>query len=565
MKKTQKSVLCVLVCLAAIIPVSTVAYAFSWERFVGLRQWDFDRIAVNGFGDSANSYAWSVACLNGDILVGTNRHHMWSLMQGMGGLIPEMPPDMMPDPPVSTVWGAEDWAEDFSGRIWRYGGGSWSCVHFSDVYYGELPIVANPMLPPPPEVTGYYPEAYGYRTMGVYNGEIFAVGIGTWVPNMPWVSVIKSDDGYDWEDITGNLVEATNPRGLVEWNGELYLSASLPGTAPAGAGVGVVYRYNPDADNDDYWEQVSEPGFGNLDNVEIPYLAVYNGCLYASTVNFNTGFEVWKTRGVPADSGGYEWTCVIDEGYGDTYNQWGMTMEPFNGKLYIGTAVGGGMVLKDGQPVGTRAFDLIRLDRYDNAQLIVGAYKPSDPLPGWPRYRVPLSLWPAGFANPFNVYVWHMCVHNGWLYLATYDETSHLLLMADAMLSQPGGISLVADEDSPLAQLREKLDDFGLSQLSFLQRYIIKRLAVSIDAGDTPVISRLIQLMLRYFGGADLWKSRDGIHWVPVTINGFDNYLNFGFRRLLSVQEGDTRGLVLGTSNAFTGDPHGGCEILIGR
>ena len=256
---------------------------------------------------------------------------------------------------------------------------------------------------------------------------------------------------------------------------------------------------------------------------------------------------------------------MIDEGYGDTYNQWGMTMEPFRGRLYIGTAVGGGMVLKDGQPVGTRAFDLIRLDRYDNPQLIVGAYRPSDPLEGWPEYRIPASLWPAGFANPFNVYVWHMCVHNDWLYLATYDETSHLLLMAQGMLSQPGGIGLIIDGDSPVVQLRAKPDDFDLSRLNFLQRYIVRRLAGSIDSGNTPVISRFIQLMLRYFGGADLWKSRDGVHWVPVTINGFDNHLNFGFRRLMSVQEGQNRGLVVGTSNSFTGDPSGGCEILIGR
>jgi hypothetical protein len=52
---------------------------------------------------------------------------------------------------------------------------------------------------------------------------------------------------------------------------------------------------------------------------------------------------------------------------------------------------------------------------------------------------------------------------------------------------------------------------------------------------------------------------------VPVTINGFGNPLNMGIRRLVSVQEGKIRGLIVGTANSHTDDPRGGCEILIGR
>lgn len=258
------------------------------------------------------------------------------------------------------------------------------------------------------------------------------------------------------------------------------------------------------------WTEVSLPGLGNDDNAEIPYLTVFDDHLYASTTNFNTGFEVWKTDGTPdpGDPEGkrYVWTQVIKDGFGDTWNQWGMTMEGFGDYLYVGTAVGGGMVLKDGKPVGMRAFDVIRVDRDDNAELVVGAAKAIDPPPGWPEIRVPLSGQPAGFGNPFNVYVWMMEVHDGWLYLGTMDMTGMFLEMLKAMI-------------------------------------------------DT----NLFDIFNELFGGADLYKTRDGMYWEPVTESGFGNPNNVGIRRMISA--GDM--LYISTANGKTGDPRGGCEVLM--
>ena len=145
------------------------------------------------------------------------------------------------------------------------------------------------------------------------------------------------------------------------------------------------------------------------------------------------------------------------------------------------------------------------------------------------------------------------------------DETSILLMAAKTLLSQPDADISALGEDSPLAQLRARLDDLNQGALNSQQRNVIKRLKDSIDSGNTSVLSPLIEFMLKAFGGADLWKTRDGIVWVPVTINGFNNPNNMGFRRLVSVQEGKIRGLVVGTANSHTDDPRGGCEILIGR
>jgi hypothetical protein len=101
--------------------------------------------------------------------------------------------------------------------------------------------------------------------------------------------------------------------------------------------------------------------------------------------------------------------------------------------------------------------------------------------------------------------------------------------------------------------------------MSSEKRKVVTELMSALDARNQTATTYYIQRMLALFGGADLFKSFNGVHWVPVTTNGFDNYMNFGFRRLLSVHEDDFKGLVIGTANAFTGHPKGGCEILIGK
>jgi len=520
------------------VPVS----AISWE--FGLQKSDFRRISTGGFGDSANSYSWGMGYFKGDLYVGTNRHHLWSIGEGFKAMGLEIPIDIVEDP--ANPIGTPGWANEMRGEIWRYSDGVWELVHRS-------PIMETPR--------GWYPVSYGYRMMGTFEDYLYVCGIGTWWPPMPFSRVIRSASGDlgTWEDVTGILARTNNVRGLVEYKGKLYVSASIPGASPTGAGLGVVYRYNPATPG--LWTPVSENGFGSDYNAEIPYLIVFNNHLYASTVNYATGFEVWKTDGTNPDGDGiYEWQQVVREGFGDTWNQWGMTMEVLNDYLYVGSAVGAGMVMKDSEIVGTRPFDVIRIDKDDNVELVVGAYTPSDPPAGWPTLRTPSSGWPAGFGNPLNFYVWHMEVHDGILYLGTFDACMFLQYIPDLIAGLLDGETL----DS----LSEELD-LALSEADFqqmLQEYpelaqsmeeLLKAYAQARETGD---LTQLLSLLLQYFGGADLWKTADGINWLPVTLNGFDNQYNYGIRRLLSVCDL----LYVGTANPFTGLPGGGCEVLEG-
>jgi hypothetical protein len=554
--------------LAAFCTIPVSAYAGSSRT--GLTQSDFKYLARGGIEDSANSYAWSITSFKGDLYVGVNRHHGESVMTGMEdaigslGFLPS--PSSLFEGPKSDVLGDIVWAEDFRGAIYRLRDGKWSMVHQSRILEGLLPIIPSDIMGPTPTIYGYYPESYGYRNMTVYKDHIYAIGIGPWNPNMPLARVLRSATGDpgSWEDVSGIVTTATNPRGLIEYKEKLYISASLPGEHAAGAGIGLVYCFDPSST--DYWKQVSDPGFGNSDNAEIPDFAVFNGFLYASTLNYNTGFEVWKTDGSTLPNGKYIWKRVVKDGFGDTWNQWGMTLQPFNGYLYVGTSVSG-MVLKDNEPVGIRPFDVIRLDAKDRCQLLVGAPIPSDPPPGWPALRIPLSGRPAGFANPLNVYVWSMGVYDGWLYLGTFDISSNIFPYLSFLLDELKSGSLGAvDRGTPVAdQLMDIIAGAGTGDFTPLQDLFIDLLLDTLKNANLDAASAYIASTTKTYGGADVWKTKDGIHWSPVTLNGFGNCFNGGVRRLVPVKLDGKNVLIVGTANGFTGRPGGGCEVLYAK
>ncbi|XHH10153.1 MAG: hypothetical protein ACFCUE_05865 [Candidatus Bathyarchaeia archaeon] len=508
---------------------------------------DFLRLSTGGFDDSANSYAWGIEYFNGALYVGTNRHHLWSVIEGlnygfqMQGLPISVDSSELADSPINPV-GSEAWANEMRAEIWRYQNGQWTLVHQA----GILNL----------GVQGYYPESYGYRMLGIFNGKLYVCGIGTWWPPMPINRIIMSDTGDlgSWQDVSGDIAGTNNIRGLVEYKGKLYVSASTPGSSVAGAGLGAVWcSANPEVDP---WVKVSKDGFvgPESNNTEIPYLAVFNGYLYASTLNYEQGFEVWKTDASDPDKDGiYEWTQVLKDGFGDTWNQAAITMEEFDNHLYIGTAVGIGLVIKNNTIAGTRPSDLIRLDKDDNAELVMGSYVAYDPVEGYPTLRVPISKWPAGFGNPLNVYIWHMEVHKGVLYVGTFDMCGFLKyapeLIDDLLTSEL------------IEQYKQEIITPEVQAILDQHPEYKEKVNSLIEKLETADLQTLITYIDENFAGADLWKTSDGKTWKPVTLNGFDNPNNYGIRTLMSVSNCY---LIVGTANPFTGQPNGGCEVLVG-
>jgi hypothetical protein len=224
-------------------------------------------------------------------------------------------------------------------------------------------------------------------------------------------------------------------------------------------------------------------------------MAPFNGYLYAGTLNPERGFEIWKCR--PVGELPYRWTRVITEGaYRGSLNEAATSMCVFNGALYVGTGIQqGGYDRLHG--VGPAAAELIRIHPDDSWDLIVGS--PRRTPEGWKR---PLTGLGPGFDDWFNTYIWRMAAHDGWLYAGTYNWSVWL-------------------------------------------RYL------PVDGWQTPVrrlVHRIgIENIVADRGGFDLWRSRDGVRWSPITRNGFDNPWNYGVRTMQSTPYG----LFVGTTNPF--------------
>ena len=134
-----------------------------------------------------------------------------------------------------------------------------------------------------------------------------------------------------------------------------------------------------------------------------------------------------------------------------------------------------------------------------------------------------------GFDSPTVGYFWRMCVHEGWLYLGTYDWTVWL--------------PFLHTHEWPQKVLK-------LLELADLDN-IVKRRA-----------------------GFDLWRTKDGVKWLPVSRNGFSNPCNYGVRTMSS----SPYGLFIGAANPFgptmatkrlsgwqyTSNLRGGLEIWLG-
>ncbi len=199
------SVLCVAVCL---FMTAADVSARSLTRS------DFRQIARTGFeawgGDSANSYSWGVGWFNNDLYVGTVRHHLWSLGVGLSTMFPIGGVDLA-DPPSVTTWGDPAYADEMAGQIWRFRDNTWEMVHKSGTFI--LPVQIQIPIPGTDPVqfftipAGTYPIAYGYRTVGEFDGYLYACGVGTWIPPMPKSSVVRSRDtgGHDQRKRAGGV------------------------------------------------------------------------------------------------------------------------------------------------------------------------------------------------------------------------------------------------------------------------------------------------------------------------------------------------------------------------
>ncbi|SIT15279.1 Nucleoside-diphosphate-sugar epimerase [Roseivivax lentus] len=423
------------------------------------------------------------------------------------------------DPPALDPWPVDvpDKVQDLDmqGQIWRWtpGEDSWEMAYRSPMIPGKQGEPA--------------PRDLGYRGMKVFQGASDSKP-NLYVSTMSTVlrgcaaHVLRSEDGLNFEPASepgiGNDRISTF-RELVSFDGYLY-------APPAGEGIqfnsnrtGVLMRSkDPKPGN---WEVAGDLGFGDPNNNGIFMMTQANGQLYAGTFNHFEGYQIWTTP--PCGDGPLQWRKVIDRGaHRGPLSEIAMGMCEFNGALYVGSSIQNGGYDRTNL-VGPGAGEIIRIWPDDSWDLLVGM--PRDTPDGM---KYPLSGLGPGFDNIFAGYTWRMCEHDGWLYVTTFDWSVFLQY---------------AHRPSPTS--RRLLNGIGFDQLT--------------EVG----------------GGFEMWRTKDGVNWMPVTLNGMDNPYNYGGRTMVSTPEG----LALGSANPFGGpspakfasrweyhqNPDGGTEVFIGN
>jgi ubiquinone/menaquinone biosynthesis C-methylase UbiE len=453
----------------------------------GLTASDFCQIAKNGFGDRYNAYPHSMAWFRDHLYVGTSRNNFVMIKVTIDD---GMRKANLPIWPVEKPENLQEILHTLASEIWRYDprADRWSRVHVS-------PLVKAP--------TGYeVPESVAYRVMTVFQGASDPAP-ALYVPTRPSshtgsTVLLRSLDGENFEAVSepgmGLPTKPKGIRGFQEYKGRLFAAPAESGIRGRGNVANVMQIVVSDDPARGNWREACEPGFSDPTNRTAFDLEVFNGYLYAGTVNIEEGFQIWKTdaEGEPP----YRWTRVLSRGaHRGPLNQIAQTLCSFEDHLYVGTAIQG---LRDHENnVGPAPFELIRIGRDDSWELVCG-----EPRRTPDGLKVPLSGLGAGLGCQTPGYLWMMCAHDGWLYAG--DAGWAILLRYSDRRAWPPVLRANLTED-------------------------------------------MVESMVRDYGGFNLWRTRDGVEWTPVTHNGFGNHYNMGCRTMLSTEHG----LFVGGINPF--------------
>ena len=445
---------------------------------------NFRKISPNGFGDLHNAYPHSMTWFHDHLFVGTTRDNL--AMRGVGQdpqWIGEAWPVKLPE----NIWDL-----DLRAQIWRY----------NPITFEWAKTYTSPMIK---GMDGFdVPQSAGFRVITPFQGisdSDYALYVPTWATHQrPMTEILRSEDGINFGVVSEPGLGLPDPkprvlRGLIPFKDRLFTSPAMGQTRRQPNTAGIMLVLVSDDPARGKWELACEPQFGDPNNLSVFHMAAFNDYLYAGTMNIIEGYQVWKTdaEGDPP----FKWKKVVSNGaFRGNLNQVAMTLTAFGDYLYVGSAIQHGGYDVDNK-IGPAPPEIIRIDSDDQWELVVG-----EPRITPEGLKIPLSGMGPGFENIFAGYIWSMCVHQGWLYVGNAVWSTFMKFSR-----------------------RERWPEWR--QKTFNRK--------NVDH------------ILRKFGGCDIWRSRDGVRWIPVTYNGFNNCYNLGVRNMVSTPYG----LFVGLANSF--------------
>ena len=249
--------------------------------------------------------------------------------------------------------------------------------------------------------------------------------------------ILRSVDGKNFEAIpqasgtflgdiaqgTGEeVVKARGFRSIAVYKNKLFVTAS------DFRGVGfIIVSENPKAGND-AWQRASPPA----DELPVWTLKIFNNFLYCTTGDRRdrVGYGVYKTDA--AGDPPFEFTPIVTNGgfqVDALRSPDALSLEEFQDHLYVGS---------------DRPTELIRIDREDNWELVVG--HPRQTPDG---YKAPISGIGQWFGNLFIGHFWRMQAFNNQLFLGTWDwsESFQIFPVADPITRREYGTDVFTTRD----------------------------------------------------------------------------------------------------------------------
>lgn len=178
----------------------------------------------------------------------------------------------------------------------------------------------------------------GIDRLTEFNGHLFA---STWVEDDSGAQIWRTPSGNvgTWSQVAQGGLGSTNNAefmALAVFNDHLYAGTWVGDTSVHGAEI-----WRSATGDNGSWTRVVSNGFNNdPNNGAVLSMKSFGGALYAATMNWASGGEVWRT------SNGVQWTQVNSNGFGNGANTSVSSLEVFNGRLYAGTrhSFGGGEI-----------------------------------------------------------------------------------------------------------------------------------------------------------------------------------------------------------------------------
>jgi len=252
------------------------------------------------------------------------------------------------------------------------------------------------------------------------------------------------------------------------------------------------------------WSSVSQPGFGNSNNIGVYSQIVFKGYLYAGTRSLSGGCEVRRSRT------GTDWALANTKGFGDTNNWAAWCMAVFNNNLYVGTY---------NETTGAEIW------RSSNGTT-------------WSQVNT------DGFGSTTNKGVYSLCIFGNYLYAGTYNQSAggRLFRTANGTTWNPCSGSWSANNSgiysscvlknvlyigtsnptggcelwkSANGTTFSKVGQSGFGDANNQYLYCLSLFNGNLFAGTYNLVS-----------GCQVWRSSDGATWTKASADGFGSTSN---------------------------------------